>query len=110
MGLIHRLELDKLTFGDLYRFVDHARAAGIADDHHVTVETHDQFGNLMDTHTLVADLGNVDNVSRPVLIDRADARAYADALGKVLTHEEIDSETLNHLADDLAEIPLEQRS
>ena len=50
MGLIHKLDLDKVTFGDLYRFVNHARSAGIPDDQVVTVETQDAIGTPTDTH------------------------------------------------------------
>lgn len=41
MGLIYKLDLDNVTFGDLYRFVDHARSAGIPDNQVVTVEAED---------------------------------------------------------------------
>ncbi|PRX48692.1 hypothetical protein B0I33_104510 [Prauserella shujinwangii] len=108
MGLMHRLDLDKVTFGDLYRFADHARAAGISPDDYVTVETTDPIGNPIDHHTLVADLGGVDEVSRPIVIDRTRAALYAQALGELLTGEadETDRDFLNDLASELLELPL----
>lgn len=111
MGLIHRLDLDKVTFGDLYRFVDHARAAGLRDEDHVTVETHDPLGNPEDTHVLVADLGDVDEVTRPVLIDSRDASLYADAVGNVLTqsNDKQDNEALERLHNELLALPPDYR-
>ncbi|GLY68782.1 hypothetical protein [Amycolatopsis taiwanensis] len=107
MGLIHRLDLDKVTFGELYRFVDHARAAGIPDDQQITVEAEDEVGNPMDTHVLVADLGDVDEITRPVLIDSRDASLYADAVGNVLTqsNDRSDDEALSRLHNELLGLP-----
>jgi hypothetical protein len=107
MSLINRLDLEKATFGDLYRFVDHARAAGIPEDQHVTVETTDTIGNPADHHVLVADLGDVEQLTRPVLIDRDAARDYFEALMNVLAQrdDKTDREVLDRLANDLVEIP-----
>ncbi len=58
-------DLDGLTFGDLYRFADLARGAGLDEDELVGVETTDEVGNELGTHTLVADLGDADGLVRP---------------------------------------------
>ena len=63
------VDLDAVKFGDLYRFVDHARSAGIPADAPITVETQDGIGNDVGAHTLSVDLGDVDELSRPTMID-----------------------------------------
>ena len=57
----------------------------------------------------MADLGNVNQLTRPVLIDRADARVYVEALSNMLLQKDDkeDHEILNRLANDLAELPNE---
>lgn len=108
MSLTHKLDFGNATFGDLYRFVDHARAVGIPDDRPLSVETTDALGNPLETHALVADLGNIDAVSRPVLIDLGDARLYAEVVARLHLQEhsqESDRERIDHLLDDLHEMP-----
>lgn len=87
MGLIQRLDLDGLTCGDLYRFADLARAAGLGEDGLVTVETSDALGNELGAHTLVLDLGDVDGLVRPVLVDGRDAPVFAASLARELAQE-----------------------
>jgi len=107
MPLLHRLSLDGLTFGDLYRFVDHARQAGIDEDQTVTVESTDNLGNELGAHTLVADLGDIDELSRPVLIDAGDARVYAESLSREINQEsdQYDRPPLRRLLADLRNEP-----
>lgn len=99
MPLIQKLDLDELTFGALYRFADLARSAGLQDDDPVTVETTDALGNELSTHTLVADLGDVDELTRPVLIDGGDAPIFAASLARELAQDsdESDREPLQRL-------------
>jgi hypothetical protein len=106
MTLYCRLDLDGATFGGLYRFVDHARSAGVPADQPLTVEAHDALGNQLDTHTLVAELGEVDELSRPVMIDPSNARRYLDALHQLLTQQSDreDGKIVGELADLLAGI------
>jgi hypothetical protein len=109
MPLIFKLDLSNLTFGDLYRFADHARSAGIPDDVQVTVEDTDALGNDVGAHALVAELGDVDQLSRPVLIDSRTAYLYAEALGNVLAQREDsgDRDFLDRLHTDLLGLPHE---
>lgn len=89
MGLRISFDLDdSLTFGDLYRFVDHARAAGLDDDQRVTVERTDNIGNPVDVHTLAADLGDVEELSRPALwFHREDLDRFTPLLERELAQE-----------------------
>jgi len=57
MPLMLRLDLDGVTFRDLYRFADLARGAGLDEDKLVGVETTDEVGQELGTHALIADLG-----------------------------------------------------
>lgn len=103
MGIRIFVELDGLTFGDLYRFVDHARSAGLLEEMPVTVESTDAIGNDLGAHTLAADLGVVDALSRPAMIDRSDVRRYAVALQKEISQESdlADVAVLKELLQDL---------
>jgi hypothetical protein len=78
MGLTLRIDLDidKLTYGDLYRFADQARAAGVPEDRQVEQDWSDN----QEVIALTADLGDVDSVVRPVLVDGLDAPIYAAAV------------------------------
>lgn len=99
MPLIQELDLDGLTFGALYRFADLARSAGLAEDARVTVKTTDELGNELGAHTLVADLGDVDDLTRPVLVDGRDAPVFAASLARELAQDsdESDREPLRRL-------------
>lgn len=101
VSLQQRLEFNDATYGDLYRFADHARSAGISEDTLLTVETHDELGNPLDSHMLVSDLGTVDRLSRPVLVDERDAAHYAQALERTMIRESTkdDDEVLGELAN-----------
>lgn len=103
MGVRIFVELDGLTFGDLYRFVDHARSAGLHDDMPVTVETTDGIGNEVGAHTLVAELGAIIDLTRPAMIDRSDVHRYAEALQREISQESdlADVEVLKELLRDL---------
>lgn len=99
MPLMLRLDLDGLTFGDLYRFADLARGAGLDEDELVGVERTDAVGNMADNPTLVADLGDTDGLVRPVMVDGRDARGLAVSLARELAQEsdESDREPLRRL-------------
>jgi hypothetical protein len=103
MGIRIFVELDGLTFGDLYRFVDHARSAGLQDDMPVSVETTDGIGNEVGAHTLAGELGAVNDLTRPAMIDRSDVHRYAEALRKEISQESdlADAEVLKELLRDL---------
>lgn len=107
MGLTSWLDLAKVTIGDLCRLADHARSAGVDEDQHLTVETTDATGNPLAAPVLVADLGDADELTRPVQIERDDAQNYFTALTNQLLGraDKTDRETLYRLADDLAEVP-----
>ncbi len=80
MPLMLRLDLDGLTFGDLYRFADLARGAGLDEDHLVGVETADEDGQDVEGRALVAVVGDTDGPVRPVMVDGRDARASRSRL------------------------------
>lgn len=107
MGLTQSVALENLTFGQLYRFVDHARTSGISDDELVAVDSEDNLGNEVGAHTLTVDLGDVDQLARPVLIDGVEAREYAQALYNDLQQnsDKSDREILGRLLDDLWGLP-----
>ncbi len=92
-----------MTFGELYRFVDHARSAGVTADAEVTVERTDDLGNDLGAHALSADLGDIDELTRPALIDRANLDRYVSALSRELTQDsdKADREVLRQLLEDL---------
>lgn len=96
------IDLDGLTFGELYNFVDLARSAHIGSEEAVTVETEDGIGNDIGAHTLAADLGSA-VMEPPVLLRRVDAVRYVEALSRELTQEsdKADGEVLRQLLDDL---------
>lgn len=96
------IDLDDLTFGELYNFVDLARNANVGPEEHVIVETEDNIGNEVGAHTLAADLGAAP-VDPPVILQRNDVIRYVDALSRELAQESDkgDLEVLNHLLDDL---------
>lgn len=84
--LILKLDLlENPTFGDLYRFADLARSAGIPADRPLEIETDDNVGNEIGPHMISADLGNLDEISRPILIDGRDARDFAEAVSYLHT-------------------------
>lgn len=87
MPLIQKLDLDGLTFGALYRFADLARSAGVGETDLVTVVRTDELGNDLGAHTLVADLGDVDDLTRPVLVDGRDAPIFATSLARELAQD-----------------------
>jgi len=103
MPLTHTVNLDGLTYGDLYKLADFARAAGIPESGEVLIET-DEHGY---PSTLSAELGDVEELSRCILIDRPSARDYAQALYNVLQRQEdkADTESLERLLHDLWELP-----
>lgn len=112
------VDLDGVKFGDLYRFVDHARSAGIPTGAPVTVETMDGIGNEVGAHTLSVELGDVDELSRPVMIDGRDLHRYTTALSRELAQEstkddrDVLVELLDHLygGPDADVIPLPDRT
>lgn len=53
----------------------------------MTVETTEALGNELTSHALVADLGNVDGLTRPVLVDGQDAPGFAASLARELAQE-----------------------
>lgn len=53
----------------------------------MTVETTDAVGNELDPHALVADLGDVDDLARPVLVDARDAPIFAASLARELAQD-----------------------
>lgn len=97
------VDLDGLKFGDLYRFIDHARSAGIPADAPVSVESEDSIGNDVGAHTLSVELGDVDELSRPAMIDGREINRYATALSRELAQESTkeDRDVLLELLDDL---------
>lgn len=98
------IDLDDLTFGELYSFVDLARSARIGPEEKVTVETEDNIGNDIGAHTLSAELGSA-VVESPVLLRRTDTGRYIEALARELAQEsdQADIDALRHLLDDLNE-------
>lgn len=98
------IDLDGLTFGDLYNFVDLARSARIAPEEAVTVETEDGIGNDVGAHTLAAELGTT-VTEPPIQLRRSDVARYADALSRELSQESdgADLGVLRQLLDDLTE-------
>jgi len=96
------IDLDDLTFGELYSFVDLARNARVGPDEKVTVEAEDNIGNDIGPHALSTDLGSA-VVESPVLLGRTDATRYVDALARELAQEsdQADTEVLRQLLDDL---------
>ena len=103
MGVRISVDLDGLTFDQLYRFVDHARSAGVGGDDNVTVDRTDELGNDLGAHTFSANLGDVDEPTRPLLIDRVNLDRYVDALSRELSQEsdKADLEVLRQLLEDL---------
>ncbi len=88
------IDLDGLTFGELYNFADLARNAHVDPADKVIVETEDGIGNDVGAHTLAADLG-LAAIEPPVLLRRADASRYVDALARELAQES-DKADLGH--------------
>ena len=108
MALTLNLDLHELTYGALYRFADQARAAGVPDDQKVEQITEDNVGNdLGPFGSLTLDLGEVDSLVRPVLIDGVDAQHYAEVLGKMLAQETLppDESGLDELHNLLLGLP-----
>jgi len=85
VALVLRLDLNDLTFNDLYRFTDLARAAGIPGGQKVEQEHYNGDESL--PVEFVADLGDVDNLIRPVLVDGADAARYGVMLSRMLAQQ-----------------------
>ena len=73
----------------------------------MTVETTDNLGNEVGAHTLTAELGDVDELVRPVMIDGVEARIYAESLSRLLRREDDKSDlsALDRLLDDLYGVP-----
>lgn len=87
MGVNLRLtvELDGLTFSDLYRLADMARAAGIPADQKVDLDGSFGDGNTSDfPHSIVVDLVDAAVLPRVVTLLGPDAALYADILADVL--------------------------
>jgi hypothetical protein len=107
MAISLSLDLSNATFGDLYRFTDLARAGGMPDGTALQVDIFDNVGNRTEYPTLIADLGDVDSLVRPILLDGLDVQLYADALTRILSQEEgkADREILSKLLNDLYSLP-----
>lgn len=74
------LDVSTATYEDLYRFVDHARAAFVPGERRVTLDP-------TSGPVITANLGEVDHLSRPVLLDRRDLDRYTNALERELAQE-----------------------
>lgn len=105
MGLRISIDLDdSVTFGDLYRFVDHARAAGLGETDRVTIERDDAVGNPLDVHALAADLGDVDQLMRPTFwLTPREVDRFTVALEREM-RQESDTEDVEVLRDLLREL------
>jgi len=87
-----RLDLDGLTFGDLYRFADPDRGAGLDEDQLAGVETADEDSQDVEVRALLADLGDADGLVRPVMVDGRDAPGFAVSLARELAQDSDPSE------------------
>lgn len=99
------INIDGLTFGELYRFVDLARSSGLDAETAVIVESTDRLGNEIGPHSLSAELGGGFLSEAPVLIPRNRIDAYVNSLGRELAQEgdATDRSILRELLEILAE-------
>lgn len=97
------IDLEGLTFGRLYRFVDLARSSGVDGDTAVTIESTDGLGNDIGAHALSGELGEGLLNESPVLVERDRVDAYVKSLSRELRQESdaTDRPILKHLLDTL---------